>query len=164
MGISTVQVSDPTLQPPSSSLPVVRVQGSHREMGLQLGRHRKSQIHSMIEMYRRLFVEAASTLGIDSWEEAILHAHKYLPFAEESTPQYVDEMRGIAEGAEVSFDDILVLNCIEAITSDALHLGCTSLAMGPEVTATGSMLLGHNEDWIPEDLHHVYIVHALSRG
>jgi len=154
------QPSDTTLRPPSARLPLVRLEGSHGEMGVQLGRDRASQVHSMIDMYRRLFVQAGTKLGLDSWEEAILHAHKYLPFAEESTPQYVDEMRGIAEGAGAPFDDVLVLNCIEAITSDALHLGCTSLAMGPEATASGSVLIGHNEDWIPEDIHNVFVVHA----
>ena len=156
----TPQLPDTTLRPPSARLPIVYVEGSHEQMGFQLGRDRATQVHSMIEMYRRLFVEAASKLGLHSWEEAILHAHKYLPFAEESTPQYVNEMRGIAIGAGAAFDDVLVLNCIEAITSDALHLGCTSLAMGPEVTADGSVLIGHNEDWIPEDIHNVFVVHA----
>lgn len=160
MSASVSQPADTTLRPPFDRLPLVRLEGSHAEMGVQLGRDRASQVHSMIEIYRRLFVEAGGKLGLDSWEEAILHAHKYLPFAEESTPQYVDEMRGIAEGAGVKFDDVLVLNCIEAITSDALHLGCTSLAMGPEVTAGGSVLIGHNEDWIPEDIHNVFVVHA----
>ncbi len=160
MGTAAPSPSDTTLPPPSARLPLVRLEGSHGEMGVQLGRDRSSQVHAMVEMYRRLFAEASVELGIANWEEAILHAHKYLPFAEESTPQYVDEMRGIAEGAGVPFDDILVLNCMEAITSDALHLGCTSLAVGPEVTAGGSVLIGHNEDWIPEDIHNVFVVHA----
>lgn len=156
----TAPTPDPTLRPATSRMPIVYLEGAHGQMGVQLGRDRADQIHAMIRMYRRIFVDAADSLGLASWDEAILHAHKYLPFARESTPQYVDEMRGIAEGASASFDDILVLNCIEAITSDALHLGCTSLALAPEVTATGSVLLGHNEDWIPEDLHHTYLVHA----
>jgi isopenicillin-N N-acyltransferase-like protein len=160
MSAAVAQPADTTLRPPSGRLPLVYLEGSHGEMGVQLGRDRASQVHSMIEMYRRLFVEAGVKLGLDNWEEAILHAHKYLPFAEESTPQYVEEMRGIAEGAGAEFDDVLVLNCIEAITSDALHLGCTSLAMGPEATASGSVLIGHNEDWIPEDIHNVFVVHA----
>ena len=160
MSASTSKTSDPTLRPPAGRLPLVRLAGSHGEMGLQLGRDRALQVRSMIEMYRRLFAEAAAKLGVANWDEAILHAHKYLPFAEESTPQYVEEMRGIAEGAGVEFDDVLVLNCMEAITSDALHLGCTSLAMGPEVTAAGSVLIGHNEDWIPEDIANVFLVHA----
>jgi isopenicillin-N N-acyltransferase-like protein len=160
MNASQSQVNDPTLRPPTGRLPLVRVHGSHGEMGLQIGRDRSSQVQAQIKMYQRLFSEAAAKLGIASWDEALLQAHKYLPFAEESTPQYVEELRGIAEGAGVEFDDVLVLNCMEAITSDALHLGCTSLAMGPEVTATGSVLIGHNEDWIPEDLTNVFIVHA----
>jgi isopenicillin-N N-acyltransferase-like protein len=160
MRASTCNSPDPTLRPPSGRLPLVRLEGSHGEMGVQLGRDRAQQVRSMIEMYRRLFTDAAPKLGLSGWDEAILHAHKYLPFAEESTPQYVDELRGIAEGAEVGFDDLLVLNCMEAITSDALHLGCTSLAMGPEVTASGSVLIGHNEDWIPEDIVNVFVVHA----
>lgn len=151
---------DTTLPPPAARLPLVRLEGSHGAMGVQLGRDRAEQVHSMIEMYRRLFTQAGAELGLESWKEAILHAHKYLPFAVESTPQYVDEMRGIAEGAGAHFDDILVLHCMEAITSDALHLGCTSLAMGPEVTAGGTVLIGHNEDWIPEDIRHVFVVHA----
>ncbi len=160
MSASASKTPDPTLRPPTGRMPLVRVAGSHGEMGLQLGRDRALQVRSMIEMYHRLFSEAGAKLGIANWDEAVLHAHKYLPFAEESTPQYVEEMRGIAEGAGVEFDDVLVLNCMEAITSDALHLGCTSLAMGPEVTATGSVLIGHNEDWIPEDIVNVFLVHA----
>jgi isopenicillin-N N-acyltransferase-like protein len=160
MNDAAQQLADTTLPPPAARLPVVRLEGSHGEMGIQLGRDRAAQVHAMIEMYRSLFVQAGAKLGLNSWEEAILHAHKYLPFAEESTPQYVDEMRGIAEGAGASFDDVLVLHCMEAITSDALHLGCTSLAMGPEVTADGTVLIGHNEDWVPEDIHNVFVVHA----
>jgi len=154
------KLPDTTLRPPAGRIPLVRVEGTHGEMGLQIGRDRAEQVRSMIAMYQQLFHDAAAKLGIGSWGEAILHAHKYLPFAEESTPQYVEEVRGIAEGASVDFDDLLVLNCMEAITSDALHLGCTSLAMGPEVTATGSVLIGHNEDWIPEDISTVFLVHA----
>jgi isopenicillin-N N-acyltransferase like protein len=160
MSASPSVTHDPTLRSPAGRIPLVRVEGSHHTMGLQIGRDRAAQVRSMIGMYQRLFADAAAKLGLASWDEAILHAHKYLPFAEESTPQYVDELRGMAEGADVAFDDLLVLNCMEAITSDALHLGCTSLAMGPAVTASGSVLIGHNEDWIPEDIVNVFLVHA----
>ncbi|MCA9868888.1 MAG: hypothetical protein KC487_00645, partial [Anaerolineae bacterium] len=58
------------------------------------------------------------------------------------------------------FNDLLVLNCMEALTEDALHRGCTSLAVAPEVTADGTLLVGHNEDWLPDDFETVYLVHA----
>src|SRR5262249_48249866 len=81
--------------------------------------------------------------------------------AEERYPQYIDEMRGIAEGANLPFDDIVVLNDMEAVTSDALHLTrCTSMAVNEECTADGHVLLAHNEDWVPEDEADVLVISA----
>jgi isopenicillin-N N-acyltransferase-like protein len=142
------------------SLPIVYVTGSHYEMGWQIGIDRREVIGQMLGIYRRYFEEEGERVGITDWDEAILHARKYLPFAEESVPQYVEELQGIADGVGVDFNDLLVLNCVEAITEDALHTNCTSLAAAPEVTADGSLLVGHNEDWLPDDLDSVYLVHA----
>jgi isopenicillin-N N-acyltransferase-like protein len=152
------------LLPPAGQVPIVRVQGTHAEIGFQLGSAQAPQIQAMIETYRHLFELAGAEIGLENWQEAILHAHKYLPFAEESTPECVEELRGLARGAGVSFDDVVVLNCMEAIASDALHLGCTSFALSPEWTSDGSVLIGHNEDWIPEDISAVYLVHARPEG
>jgi isopenicillin-N N-acyltransferase-like protein len=158
--------SSPPLSSPSAPLshsqriPIVYAAGNHYDMGGQIGADRKQVIQEMLAVYRRHFEEEGVRMGIADWEEAILHARKYLPFAEESVPQYVEELRGVAEGADVDFSDLLVLNCVEAITEDALHTGCTSLAAAPEVTADGSLLVGHNEDWLPDDQDTVYLVHA----
>jgi isopenicillin-N N-acyltransferase-like protein len=141
-------------------LPIVHVQGSHYEMGKQIGIDRKAVIHQMLSVYRRYFEEDSDKIAIADWDEAVLHARKYLPFAEESVPQYVEELEGMADGAELDLNDLLVLNCVEAITEDALHTGCTSLAAAPEVTADGSLLVGHNEDWLPDDQNTVYLIHA----
>lgn len=141
-------------------VPIVHVAGSHYEMGRQIGVDRRDVVGQMIATYRHYFLEEGPRIEIADWDEAILHARKYLPFAEESMPQYVEELRGIADGAQVGFNDLLVLNCAEAITDDALHAKCTSLAVAPEVTADGSLLVGHNEDWLPDDIDNVYLVHA----
>ena len=153
----------PTTGTPSGGnkrVPIVYVGGSHYEMGRQIGTDRKEAVQEMLGTYRRYFEQEGERIQIADWDEAILHARKYLPFAEESVPQYVEELQGIAEGAGIDFNDLLVLNCIEAITEDALHTGCTSLAAAPEVTADGSLLVGHNEDWLPDDFDTVYLVHA----
>jgi isopenicillin-N N-acyltransferase-like protein len=144
----------------SQRLPVVLVEGSHYEMGMQIGLDRRDVICQMLAVYRRYFEEEAEKIGIADWDEAILHARKYLPFAEESLPQYVEELQGMADGTGVAINDLLVLNCMEAITQDVLHTSCTSLAAAPEVTADGSLLVGHNEDWLPDDQQTVYLVHA----
>jgi isopenicillin-N N-acyltransferase-like protein len=151
---------DPITYATRRPVPIVYVQGSHYQMGQQVGEDRREVIHHTLATYRGLFQSEADRLHIYSWDEAILHARKYLPFAEESVPQYVEELRGVADGAGLDFNDLLVLNCMEALTEDALHRGCTSLAAAPEMTADGSLLVGHNEDWLPEDFESVYLIHA----
>src|SRR5699024_3017066 len=97
-----------------------------------------------------------------TWEGAQIQSRKYLPFAQERYPQYVEELLGIAEGAGASFDDIVVLNAMEAVTMDALHLTkCTSMAVNDDCTADGHVLVAHNEDWLPEDEQDVFLVHAM---
>lgn len=144
----------------SRRVPIVYVEGSHYDVGRQIGQACRDAIHSMLATYRRYFALESERIAIAGWNEAILHARKYLPFCEQHVPQYVEELAGMADGAQAELNDLLVLNCMEAITEDALHTGCTSLAAAPEVTADGSVLVGHNEDWLPDDFETVYLVHA----
>lgn len=141
-------------------VPVVYTGGSHYEMGRQIGEEQRDKVVKMLVSYRQMLASAEEELGLD-WDRAILHSRKYQPFIEEFLPQYLDEVRGIADGAGVDFDDLLVLNSIEALTSDALHLKCTSIAAAGEVTADGTVLIGHNEDWLPEDQELQFLVHAV---
>ncbi|HLV44800.1 MAG TPA: C45 family peptidase [Aggregatilineales bacterium] len=143
----------------NTPMKMVRVSGSHREMGRQLGEACAPEIHRMLDVYRASLQTAYNELHL-TWPEAMLQASKYYPFAREHTPQYVEELEGMAEAAGVAFDELMVVNCIEAITSDALHLGCTSLAVSGERTLDGHVLVAHNEDWLPEDEENAYLVHA----
>jgi len=140
--------------------PLVEVAGTHREMGRQMGEARREHIRHSVENAQLLIQQTYDQLEL-TWEGAQIQARKYLPFAEERYPQYVDEMRGIAEGSNTSFGDIVALNVMEAVTVDALHLTrCTSMAVNEERTADGHVLAAHNEDWIPEDEDDVYVVSA----
>src|ERR1700690_3823061 len=140
--------------------PLIQVSGTHREMGCQIGEARREQIQHSIANGHKLIEQSYDQLEL-TWEGAQIQARKYLPFAEERYPQYVDEMRGISEGANVAFDDVMTLNAMEAVTTDALHLTrCTSFAVNEECTADGHVLAAHNEDWVPEDEDDVYFVSA----
>jgi isopenicillin-N N-acyltransferase-like protein len=142
-----------------ASVSMIRIRGNYREMGHQIGEQCAPLIHKMLKSYRKTFEDAYDELQL-TWEEAVLQANKYYPYAQEHTPQYVQELEGMAEAAEVGFDDLMVLNCTEAITSDVLHLGCTSMAVSAERTKNGHVLVGHNEDWLPEDEENTYLIHA----
>ncbi len=143
--------------------PLIQASGTHREMGCQIGEARRAQIQHSIANAHVLIDQTYSQLEL-TWEGARIQARKYLPFAEERYPQYVDEMRGIAEGANVEFDDIMSLNTMEAVTMDALHLTrCTSFAVNEQRTADGHILAAHTEDWLPEDEDDVYVISATPK-
>ena len=140
--------------------PLVEIKGSNLEMGQQIGEAMREQVQRSIENAHILLDAAYYELEL-TWHGAQNQSRKYLPFAEERYPQYVDELRGIAQGANATFDDIVVLNVMEAVTTDALHLTrCTSMAVNECRTADGHVLAAHNEDWIPEDEDDVFIVSA----
>ncbi|MBU2612084.1 MAG: C45 family peptidase [Chloroflexi bacterium] len=144
--------------------PLIRVSGTHREIGRQIGEACTPQVLHSLEIARQLFEDSYEQLEL-TWEGAKIQARKYMPFAQERYPQYIEEIIGIAEGAKVHFDDLAVLNAMEAVTSDALHLTrCTSLAVNGERTADGHVLAAHNEDWVPEDEGDVFIVHVTPKS
>jgi isopenicillin-N N-acyltransferase like protein len=144
----------------SEPLPIIKVKGSHREIGQQIGEAFREQIRHHIQNTRQLIDSTFENLELD-WDGARMQGRKYIPFAQESQPEYVEEMQGLSEGANVDFDDVVVVNALEAVTMDALHLSkCTSLAVSETNTADGHVLVAHNEDWIPEDEPDVYLVHA----
>lgn len=140
--------------------PFIEVKGTHREIGRQIGEACAGQIRHSIENARELIGNTYSILELD-WEGAKIQASKYIPFAHERYPKYVDELVGISEGAGVPFEDISVLTAMEAVTMDALHLTkCTSMAVNDERTVNGHVLLAHNEDWLPEDEDDVIVLHV----
>jgi isopenicillin-N N-acyltransferase-like protein len=151
--------------PPNTPLhpnppPLITVSGTHREMGRQIGESTVNQVNHSLEDAHILLAAAYEKLEL-TWEGARIQASKYMPFAQERYPQYVEELKGISEGAKVAFEDLAVLNAMEAVTTDALHLDrCTSIAVNGDRTADGHVLAAHNEDWVPEDEPDVYIVHA----
>ncbi|MCC7513014.1 MAG: hypothetical protein IT296_10235, partial [Anaerolineae bacterium] len=143
--------------------PIIRISGAHREMGRQFGEAAKRQITHSIGNAKVLLEQAYSELAL-TWEGAQIQARKFIPFAQEKYPQYVDEIQGMAEGAKVSFDDLCVLHAMEAVTMDALHLSrCTSFAVNEQRTADGHVLGAHNEDWLPEDEDDVMVIHATPK-
>ncbi|HUI88295.1 MAG TPA: C45 family peptidase [Anaerolineales bacterium] len=144
----------------TSPPPLIQVHGTNLEMGRQIGEACRQQVQHSIADAHVLIDTAYDQLEL-TWEGAQIQSRKYLPFAEERYPKYVDEMRGIAEGANVAFDDVMTLNAMEAVTTDALHLTrCTSFAVNEQRTADGHVLAAHNEDWVPEDEDDVYVVSA----
>src|SRR6266511_2929744 len=87
-------------------LPVIEVSGDRREIGRQHGEAARSQIRSSIAFYQQSF-KRASGLG---WDEILRQAPRWTPIVEAFLPGIGDELRGIAEGAGIKYEEVLALN------------------------------------------------------
>ncbi|MBM7587405.1 isopenicillin-N N-acyltransferase-like protein [Bacillus pakistanensis] len=119
----------------------LKLQGSAYHIGVQHGRQGKEEVHQSLETYEKLFYGYSRL----SWKEANHKALLHLPSIEKFRPEYIDEMEGIAEGAGVSFADILTLNARSEIALTNANDGCSALAIQAETT-----WLAQNWDWTKE--------------
>jgi isopenicillin-N N-acyltransferase-like protein len=122
-------------------LKVIEVSGDHYEMGFQYGKA-CPEIRTMLDITRQGFGGKDDT--------AILmdkYIPLYLPFAEKYAPEIVEEMRGMAAGAELDFQDIFLLNITYEISA-TLTMGCTSFAAAGKATADGEVITGQNLDFL----------------
>ena len=86
---------------------LIEIKGTAFERGKRYGSSASGAIKRNINFYSSAFEKSAN---ID-WPQAQKLAMKFLPVIEKYCPSYVEEMKGIAEGAGRSFEDILTLNC-----------------------------------------------------
>ena len=133
----------------------VQAKGSYRELGRAVGEAARGQIHDSVAFFVEDF--AAMTRGRLTFAQAERQARAYADHARRWVPQCVDELEGMAEGADVPFARLLVLNCGEEFTSDEPAVGevtggdhCTAVA----IAAGGRHVIGHNMDW--------YVIDAVN--
>lgn len=129
---------------------VVEVSGTHREVGRQIGETLREQIQQAAEK-----LPADLPAGI-TWQEMLDHCKLYLAHSRAVLPAYVEELEGLAEGANVSFDAVFLSMCEElwekaAWREGAYHRtkGCTDMAARGRATVDGSTLLAHTNDLSP---------------
>ncbi len=132
--------------------PLVEVSGSPRERGRQHGKAVPDRIKRGIRMYSESLLKS----GVDG-KELERRAEAMVPAIDTFDPAYVEEMRGIAEGANEAFAGILLMNArTEMVVSARKQLekdvpdGCTAALALPEASADGVLLHGQNWDWRAE--------------
>jgi isopenicillin-N N-acyltransferase like protein len=114
-----------TLKPSiDSKMLDVHCTGSPYEIGFQHGRAAKSQVCGSILFYKSLFQRVAKL----SWREVYVEALKFMPMLQKGWNFYVEEMRGLADGAEVEFESVLAVNVRTEIAYGMFNDGCTALS------------------------------------
>src|ERR1700722_908706 len=89
----------------AGAFPFIEVSGTPRNVGLQYGRRAAGRIHRSIELSRRIF----AAKGVD-WTLARATASRFAGRIEHTYPRIAEEMRALAEGADVPFEDIVAIN------------------------------------------------------
>ncbi|MHC5053953.1 MAG: C45 family autoproteolytic acyltransferase/hydrolase [Planctomycetota bacterium] len=87
----------------------IKLRGTAREVGRRLGRLGAGAIADRMALAR----DAARRSGVGDGELAS-RAREFASHVERFAPHWLDEAAGVAEGASVATDDILMLNCLPA--------------------------------------------------
>jgi isopenicillin-N N-acyltransferase-like protein len=128
--------------------PHIRLKGTPYERGKRYGQEAAALIKRNIAVYETYFNYIA---GWD-WAQASEHALAYEAVIQAYRPHFLDEIHGIAEGARVSYPDILALNVRTEIRNAAIARltpqECTAFVVLPPRTAQAHTLIGQNWDWM----------------
>ena len=123
-------------------------QADPRKRGQAYGEAARNRIHAILDKYREIF----QCITGETWQTTLERGESFIPKAQAFAPDLVEEVRGIAEGADRAFMDIFLLNARSEILFNPRVLAqeCTSVAALPESTKNGETLLAQNWDWYKE--------------
>jgi isopenicillin-N N-acyltransferase-like protein len=134
------------------AFPELQARGGPGALGLAHGRTFASQIEYNLAFYKQYLglsgqVPTAQLMEI---------ARGFVPVIEEHFPEMVEEMDGIAKGAKLTLDEIVLINArtdILAIAETRIQReqvpACTALALFGEADGKPAVALGQNWDWDP---------------
>jgi isopenicillin-N N-acyltransferase-like protein len=133
---------------------LIEVSGSPYDRGVQYGRQAAPEIARCVGQY----CGQAKTLDMD--EHLLAHiVREYLPILENFDHRQIEEMRGVAAGAGVTFEQIVLVNARTELFQFALRPallesmkgavpdGCTGVVVRPHATRDKQLIHAHNWDW-----------------
>ena len=123
------------------TFPLVEVTGTPYELGYQHG----AQAAALIQRYL-LLMERITNLSRDT---LCRNALVFLPLIEQLSPAYLEEVRGLAAGAGLTFEEALLCQA-RAEAAYTRDEGCSAFALTGDATADHQTLAGQNQDLPPE--------------
>jgi len=130
------------------TFPLVEVSGSSYEMGRQHGIQAGDLVHRYLG-----WIEKQTGKPLDELSRRVL---AYLPCIERLNAQLLEEVRGLADGAGIRYEEALVCQARGAAASaplagsPAASEGCTAFAFTGAATGGRGPLAGQNQDLPPE--------------
>lgn len=136
--------------------PFIDISGAPRQRGRQYGEQAQARIKRGIEHYTAQLEGNKLT-----WADIRVIVETYEPTIAAFEPSFIEEMKGIAEGAGVEFAAVVLLNARTEVLKLADRRrkglpaeidpdGCTGIAVMPEASAAGRVIHAQNWDWKAE--------------
>ena len=121
--------------------PLIEVSGDAYTMGRAHGEQAQTLVHSYLMWIDRLTGMARDVL--------CKNAMQFVPMMEAASPAFIDEIRGLADGAGIAFEEAVLCQA-RAEASHTKEGGCSAFALTGSATASGNTLAGQNQDLEPE--------------
>lgn len=137
------------------TVPVIPVTGGPRERGHAAGRALALQIHRSLEFYRGFF----DLRGLRSADLAEVLA-PYRDAAEAALPALLEEIEGMAAGADASFWELFAANAWEELEPMLAPTATIERCSAFAVTGPDGTVLGHNEQWYAGDAGNTAVIAA----
>jgi isopenicillin-N N-acyltransferase like protein len=122
----------PAPLPERPGLKVLVLDGTPHQRGLVHGRTMKAQIHEIVRLWKAQLADAFK-MDADAFIRRFVRQTDFLPAIKKWTPDLLDEIRGMADGAGIDFDTMLVLQLPdECFINGSAIAGnrCSSLGFG----------------------------------
>ncbi|PIO07034.1 hypothetical protein COT47_01820 [Candidatus Woesearchaeota archaeon CG08_land_8_20_14_0_20_43_7] len=132
----------------------LEVSGTNYNMGRMIGDAMSKRLHDHLIYVHDLY---ATKLSKENLHKSISALYAKV---ETYFPQYLDELKGMADGSGLSINDIFMINSEESLISYCKGLQkkepskCTTFAF----KCDDGMFLGHDEDWAPGYESKLFIV------
>jgi isopenicillin-N N-acyltransferase-like protein len=155
----------------AAAYPTFHVHGTPYERGVQYGTLAKERVHGSLRFYGEVFRDA---LKVD-WRWVRERAKAFDEDIAAFSDDIAQEMRGIALGSEIDYEDVLSLNCrTEVLDAATLQIAagrrgrfaseCSSFVAEAPSTATGSLIVGQNWDWLARCEENVIVLSVEQEG
>lgn len=137
------------------AIPVLDLGNDPAERGKVQGQELRGDIQRNIEVY----IDRFGKLGFNA-DTVLAEAERWIKPLDGYDPEFMAEVRGVAEGSGAKLNEIAMLNVRYELIIDmfkraglgavaSANDGCTSFAILPERSQSGETLIGQNWDWIP---------------
>jgi len=121
-----------------TTIPFLKVSGSHFSCGEQIGQHFSDQIHLYLGLCKN---DPPKNM---SWQDCLDQTRLFYEPTQKYFPQIVDEIRGVAKGSNLDFTELFALTIEEFYTSYYPHHACTDMIFLPP--SSQHTIVAHNND------------------